>query len=59
MALGHHVELVVAALVPERERALAVLRKAKTPLAGLRRLAAKGFSAESVEAAAAEARLES
>jgi len=54
-----HVELVVAALVPERERALAVLRKAKTPLAGLRRLAAKGFSAESVEAAAAEARLES
>ena len=51
------IEAALAELEPERERALAVLRRAKTPLAGVRRLAAKGFSAESLEAAAAEARL--
>ena len=48
----------VAALPPERERALTVLLRAKTPLAGVRRLAAKGFAADSIEAAAAEARVE-
>jgi regulatory protein len=48
----------LAALAPERERALELLRRAKSPLAGVRRLAAKGFAADSLEAALAEARLE-
>lgn len=54
---AEEIEAALAELPPERERAFAVLRRAKTPLAGVRRLAAKGFSAESVEAAAAESRL--
>jgi regulatory protein len=52
------IEQALAALVPERERALDLLRAAKSPLAGVRRLAAKGFGADSIEAATAEARLE-
>jgi regulatory protein len=51
------IEAAVAALVPERERALAALRGARAPAALIRRLAAKGFAADSIEAALAEARL--
>jgi len=51
------VEAALATLIPERERALELLHLAKTPPAAVRRLAAKGFSAESIEAAVAEARL--
>ncbi|HEY3920941.1 MAG TPA: RecX family transcriptional regulator [Gaiellaceae bacterium] len=46
------------ALPPERERATAFLLKARTPLAGLRRLAAKGFSADALEAAVVAARVD-
>ena len=52
---------IVAALnelVPERERAIAVVAAARTPLGGIRRLAAKGFSADAIEAAAAVAHLD-
>ncbi len=52
------VEAALAALPPERERALAVLRQSRTPLTGLRRLAAKGFSADAIEFAVAAARLD-
>jgi SOS response regulatory protein OraA/RecX len=52
------IEVAVAGLVVERERALTVLRGSRTALAGIRKLAAKGFSADSIEAAAAEARVE-
>jgi regulatory protein len=52
------IDVALSDLPPERERAFNVLRRAKTPLAAVRRLAAKGFSAESIEAAAAEARLD-
>ena len=52
------IEAAVAGLAVERERALAVLRGSRTALAGIRKLAAKGFSADSIEAAAAEARVE-
>jgi len=38
-------------LEPERERALDLLRTAKSPAAGARRLAAKGFSADTIESA--------
>jgi len=51
-------EAAVAALAAERERALSVLRGSRSALAGIRKLAAKGFSADSIEAAAAEARLD-
>ena len=47
------IEAALAALAPEPERAIAVLRRAKTPLAALRRLAAKGFSADAIESALA------
>lgn len=50
---AEEIDAALAELPPERERALAVLRQAKTPLAGVRRLAAKGFSTESIEVAAA------
>jgi SOS response regulatory protein OraA/RecX len=49
---------VLLALPPERERATAFLLKARTPLTGIRRLAAKGFSADALEAAIAAARFE-
>jgi regulatory protein len=48
----------VAGLAGERERALSVLRGSRSALAGIRKLAAKGFSADSIEAAAAEARID-
>ena len=47
------VDAALAPLGPERERALSVLRAAKTPAAAIRRLAAKGFSGDSIEAALA------
>jgi SOS response regulatory protein OraA/RecX len=52
------IDAALAGLTPERERARGIMRQAKAPLAGVRRLAAKGFSAESIEAAAAEAQLD-
>lgn len=48
---AEQVEAALAALTPERERALALVGRAKAPQAAVRRLAAKGFSADSVEAA--------
>jgi regulatory protein len=51
------IEAALATLAPERERALELLRRAKSPLAAIRRLAAKGFGADSLESALAEARL--
>jgi regulatory protein len=47
------VDAALASLQPERERALSLLRAAKTPPAAIRRLAAKGFSRDSIEAALA------
>ena len=48
-----HVDAALAAIGPERDRALRVVRSAKTPPAAIRRLAAKGFSRDSIEAALA------
>jgi regulatory protein len=48
-------EAALAALVPERERALVLFRRAQPPLAAVRRLAAKGFSADAIESALAAA----
>jgi SOS response regulatory protein OraA/RecX len=47
------VDAALASLQPERERALSLLHTAKTPPAAIRRLAAKGFSRDSIEAALA------
>jgi regulatory protein len=52
------IEAALATLAPERERALELLRRAESPLAAIRRLAAKGFGADSLEAALAETRLD-
>jgi SOS response regulatory protein OraA/RecX len=52
------IEAALGALPPERERALEVVRHSRTPLAGIRRLAAKGFSADAIEFAVATARIE-
>jgi regulatory protein len=52
------IDAAVAGLAGERERALSVLRGSRSALAGIRKLAAKGFSADSIEAAAAEARID-
>ena len=52
------IDAAVAGLAAERERALSVLRGSRSALAGIRKLAAKGFSADSIEAAAAEARID-
>ena len=49
------VEAALAGLEPERERALAALARPGRPEALARRLAAKGFSPESVEAVLAAA----
>jgi regulatory protein len=51
-------DAAVAELVPERERAVAELRRARSPRAAARRLATKGFSADAIEAAATAVRLE-
>jgi regulatory protein len=50
---GDAIDAAIDALVPERERAAALLRAAPTAVAGARRLAAKGFSADAVESALA------
>jgi len=55
---AEQIDAAVAGLAAERERAVSVLRGSRSPLAGIRKLAAKGFSADSIEAAAAEARLD-
>ena len=55
---GDQVAAALLALPPERERAAGFLLQARTPLVGLRRLAAKGFSADALEAAVAAARLD-
>jgi len=47
------VEAALSSLRPERERALSLLRAAKTPPAAIRRLAGKGFSRDSIDAALA------
>src|SRR5262245_61001112 len=47
------IDAALASLPPERERALGLLGAAKTPTAVARRLAAKGFSHDSIEAALA------
>ena len=47
------VEAALASLRPERERALSLLRVARTQPAAIRRLGAKGFSHDSIEAALA------
>jgi regulatory protein len=47
------IEAALAELAPEPERAVAALRRAKTPLAAARRLAGKGFSADAIESALA------
>jgi regulatory protein len=52
------VELALSSIPEEHERALDVLRRAPSPSAGMRRLVAKGFSADAIEAALAEARLD-
>jgi SOS response regulatory protein OraA/RecX len=50
---AEEVEAALAALPPERERALRLVGAAASSPAALRRLAAKGFSPDSVEAALA------
>jgi len=50
---AEEIEAALASLAPERERALAILRRARTPLAAVRRLAGKGFSADVIESALA------
>jgi regulatory protein len=45
------IDAALALLPPERERALGLVAAAKTPTAAARRLAAKGFSQDSIEAA--------
>ena len=52
------IEAAVAGLAPEHERAVALVRAARAPLSGIRRLAAKGFSADAIEFAVAAARID-
>ena len=52
------VEAAIAAIAPERERAVAAFRAKRAPAAVARRLAAKGFSADAIESALAEAGLD-
>jgi SOS response regulatory protein OraA/RecX len=55
---AHQIEEALGTLTPEHERAVALVREARTPLTGIRRLAAKGFSADAIEFAVAAARLD-
>jgi regulatory protein len=55
---AEEIEAALETLAPERERALELLRRATSPLGAIRRLAAKGFGADSLEAALAETRLD-
>jgi len=52
------IDLALSSLPNERERAADILRRAPTPFTGVRRLVAKGFSADTIEAAVADARLD-
>ena len=47
------IDAALTSLPPEGERALRLVRAAKAPTAAIRRLAAKGFSRDSIEAAVA------
>jgi regulatory protein len=47
------IDAALASLPPENERALRLVQAAKAPTAAVRRLAAKGFSRDSIEAALA------
>ena len=47
------IDAALASLAPERERAVSLVRAARAPTAAIRRLAAKGFSRDSIEAALA------
>src|SRR5215831_14606792 len=47
------IDAALASLPPERERALSLVRAAKAPTPAIRRLTAKGFSRDSIEAALA------
>ena len=47
------IQTALASLEPEPERAVSLVRAAKAPTAAIRRLAAKGFSRDSIEAALA------
>jgi len=51
---AEEVDAALAALPPERERALTALRGGRQSPTVVRRLAAKGFSAEAIEGALAE-----
>jgi regulatory protein len=55
---AEEVEAALASVVPERDRALALVDRARDRRAAIRRLAAKGFSPDSVEAALAAAGLD-
>jgi len=47
------IDAALASLAPERERAVSLVRAARAPTAAIRRLAAKGFCRDSIEAALA------
>jgi regulatory protein len=55
---AERIEAAMGRLAPEHERAIALVRQARTPLTGIRRLAAKGFSADAIEFAVGAARLD-
>src|SRR5215468_10018796 len=44
------IDAALASLPPERERALSLVRAARAPAAAIRRLVAKGFSHDTIEA---------
>jgi regulatory protein len=48
-----HIDVAIAGLAPEEERAWTVARRARSRAAGARRLVAGGFSADAIEAAVA------
>jgi regulatory protein len=52
------IEAAMGTLAPEHERAIALVCQSRTPLTGIRRLAAKGFSADAIEFAVGAARLD-
>ena len=55
---AEQIEAALGTLAPEHERAVALVREARTPLTGIRRLAAKGFSADAIDFAVSAARLD-
>lgn len=52
------IDAALGTLAPEHERAVALVRAARAPLTGIRRLAAKGFSADAIEFAVDAARID-